>query len=490
MGSVSVSGQEWVASTGTYDLILDFTWSPSEGDYSVPYYIYYYHGKYLIKSTYTAGYIYDGMYYCTVIMSGFLPYIKHTISFLGNEIYITIKPHPDHFSDNYYPSYYPTMQRQWFEYNLQNTWRGETWCCVANTLASCREKIEHDIRPSSQTKYSVSWIYGGVNQSYDEYGGLLYVDSLEFMKNIGTPNARKIKALGGVKGYPDIYKKQTSTESYDGASDKLLGAVERYNTIYPSKYSSYGKISNYAHYQWYDIYEVMKYVDDSKNGNGNAVFITIEITKEFDDANDNKNVVSKGVCPRLTQTSSNRGGHSMIILGWKKINDEYYWICQNSWDYKHPPTDGSGSMGNKGTWIETGDNGLIYIPVSWCPRQSGSTWNGGIYGYYVVFGGDYGTDAFQWDTPKVKGKPFNVTASEWTRLQNYINECLGYASKSLYSFKAVKPNDTFTWGHYNDVRISITNLGSAISIPFVLSGYPIKADENINKIVESLNSVT
>lgn len=490
MASISIVNQEWVPSTQRYTITFDLTWSESEG-YSHPYTIYYYHGKNIAKSGSVSGYIYNGSYTCTIEMSGLLPYLKFTFVFLGSERVFSVKPHPDHYSDSCYPSYYPTMQRQWYQYNF-NTFsnRGDTWCCVANTLASCREKIEHDIRPTSQTKYSVSWIYGGVNQSNDEWGGLLYVDTLEFMKVVGTPNARKIKKVN-VNGYPDIYRKQTTTTTYNGVTETIMGAVERYNSLSPSQYSSYGKISDYKRIEWIDIYDVMTYVDNSKYGTNNAVFITIEITDEFDNANKNVGVISKGVCPRLTQTSANRGGHSMIILGWKKINDEYYWICQNSWGYKYDPS--GTSLWNEASWVETGDNGLIYIPVSWSPRQTNDVWNGGIYGYYVVFGGDYGSDAFKWDTPKTKGGTFNITASEWTKLQNYINECLGYINKSAYPFTKVSKGQTFLASHFSEVKEAIYNspyLNSNIGILTAIKGEPIKAGEQMNKLVESLNSVT
>lgn len=65
-------------------------------------------------------------------------------------------------------------------------------------------------------------------------------------------------------------------------------------------------------------------------------------------------------------------------------------------------------------------------------------------------------DYFEWDTAKVKGRAFNITASEWCRLLNNINEVReykGYSSMSegtgVATFTYPSKGDTFTARMYN-----------------------------------------
>ncbi len=51
----------------------------------------------------------------------------------------------------------------------------------------------------------------------------------------------------------------------------------------------------------------------------------------------------KGV---ITNTGSIEGGHAILLVGWKRINDEDYWIILNSWGE------------------EWGNKGFGYIPAT------------------------------------------------------------------------------------------------------------------------------
>lgn len=100
---------------------------------------------------------------------------------------------------------------------------------------------------------------------------------------------------------------------------------------------------------------------------------------------------------------------------------------------------------------------------------------------------------FSWDTPKVKGQPINVTANEWKKLTNNINEMLKFKGKTQKTFTTVTAGVTpITKAIFDEARSAITytsGLGSSIYIPYAYSGSSVTA-EHFNKLVESLNSVT
>lgn len=483
MASISISSQVWTGAS--YTINFSFSWNVTTDDSTLN--IYEYHGKenVLNISIPSGNIIWNDVASNTAEIAGFVPYMKYIATFANQTLSFNVNPHPNHVSDSYYPTYYPTMQTQMYQYDFNAfSVRGETGCCVPSTLVAVREKIEHDIRPNSTRKYSSSWIYGAVSTSATEWGGMYTGDALDFLTSVGVPTYKKIKVYG-VKNYPDVYAKQSFSTSYNGVSETALGAVQRYNKITGSKYAQYGRIASWNKTSITNVVEIMNYV----SGNMTSACLDIVITEEFDSACKNTSG-QKGVVPRLNQYSTERGGHCMIILGWKKINGEYHWICQNSWGRKYPFNT---TWWDSANWSEVGDNGLIYVPFSYHARVQNNIVNGGVYGVYLVSGMDCGTDEFSWDTPKVKGQPFNLTKSEWDKLQNYINECLEYVNKSPYSFTVATRGQPLTWTHYNEIRSAVNYsvyLGSSISIPFALKGDQIKADEHLNKLVESLNSVT
>ena len=483
MASFSISRQTWQGDT--YMITFDFSWNVKTDDNTLR--IYTYHGK---KNILTVE-IPEGILVWNDItsnmaeVSGFDPYMKCIATFANLTLIFNVNPHPNHVSDSHYPNYYPTMQTQMYQYDFDNfSTRGDTGCCVASALVAMREKIEHDIRPESTRKYSSSWIYGAIEQSGDDNTGMKTADGFDFLATVGVPTYRKIKRYD-VNKYPDVYAKQSKTASYNGTVKTLTGAVQRYRNIATSKYAQYGKIKKWQRVHPLDVVEIMNYV----RGHMRSACLDIVVTEEFDKACQNL-ATGKGVVPRLNQFSTNRGAHCMIILGWKKIGDEFYWICQNSWGRKAPF--GAGWW-DESIWKEVGDNGLIYVPFSYVPRITGDFIDGGVYNVYLIDGGDYGSDEFKWDTPKIKGKPFNITANEWTKLQNYINECLGYVNKSIYPFTRASPNKPFLASYFNEVAGAICYsqyLDSNIGLSLVRSNTKISASDHMNKLVESLNSVT
>ena len=98
---------------------------------------------------------------------------------------------------------------------------------------------------------------------------------------------------------------------------------------------------------------------------------------------------------------------------------------------------------------------------------------------------------FNWDTPKVAGNPINVTASEWNRLTQNINDMLTHSSKSTKTFTTATQGMRITAEIFNQARNAIyltTGLNSSIYIPNAYAGKSITAN-HFNKLVESLNSV-
>lgn len=483
MASFSIANQVW--ENDRYTITFDFSWNVKTDDNTLRVYLYHSKATLLTVEIPSGILVWNDETSNSAVISGFNPYLKCVATFAGITLTFNVKPHPNHISDSYYPSYYPTMQTQMYQYDFSDfSVRGETGCCATSTLVAVREKIEHDIRPNSNRKYSSSWIYGAIRQSGDDDTGMATSEALAFLVNVGVPTYRKIKKYN-VNTYPDVYVKQNQSKTYNGVTNIMTGAVQRYNNTSSNSYAHHGRISSWRRVSIFDTFEIMKHI----TGHMKSACLDIVVSEEFDNACRNL-TTTKGVVPRLNQFSTNRGAHSMIILGWKKIGDEYYWICQNSWGRKHPF---DGGWWDEANWKEVGDNGLIYVPFSYVPRTTNNVVDGGVYNVYLIDGNDYGSDEFKWNTPKAKGEKFNLTKTEWDTLQDYINECLGYKNKSAYSFTRAVSGQPFTAVHYNEIATTLYSsnyLGSTIDLPWARSGIPISADEHLNKLVESLNSAT
>ena len=99
---------------------------------------------------------------------------------------------------------------------------------------------------------------------------------------------------------------------------------------------------------------------------------------------------------------------------------------------------------------------------------------------------------FSWDTEKVQGESFNVTASEWNRLIDKVKEFHEYVhgeyNSTGYPMEYVESGDIFYAERFNEVRYAIGSLYST-GIQDKVSGDPITAAD-LNKIVDSLNSIS
>ena len=105
---------------------------------------------------------------------------------------------------------------------------------------------------------------------------------------------------------------------------------------------------------------------------------------------------------------------------------------------------------------------------------------------------------FSWDTPKISGDPTtNLLASEWTNLQNKVNEFRQYKSLSNYSFTNVISGGIFYASIFNEVRNNIYPMNS-IGLPSTKVGISDVVDPNdadyilasdLNNIVSCLNAI-
>lgn len=98
-------------------------------------------------------------------------------------------------------------------------------------------------------------------------------------------------------------------------------------------------------------------------------------------------------------------------------------------------------------------------------------------------------DYFEWDTAKVKGEPFNLTASEWNGLRTNINLVLKYKGQSVYAFQTVNTGETFTADHYNSAVMAIQSVsGYGENLSDVVSRERITAS-CLNLLVSEVNAI-
>lgn len=107
---------------------------------------------------------------------------------------------------------------------------------------------------------------------------------------------------------------------------------------------------------------------------------------------------------------------------------------------------------------------------------------------------------FSWTYPKNQNGYFNLTASEWTNLQNKCNDFRQYKGISLFSFysyynglgsfTSANSGQTFYYYHFNQVRNAIDGCAPPVAVPSsVSSGQRITA-KMLNDLRDSLNSIS
>lgn len=107
---------------------------------------------------------------------------------------------------------------------------------------------------------------------------------------------------------------------------------------------------------------------------------------------------------------------------------------------------------------------------------------------------------FVWDSSKISGSNVNISATEWNRLQDKINEFRKFKNLSEFSiFTGYNGDNSFTRAVYNSsimayffnqCRNGINGMNPPTSAPYLVgSGSNINASD-INRLRDSLNSIT
>lgn len=117
--------------------------------------------------------------------------------------------------------------------------------------------------------------------------------------------------------------------------------------------------------------------------------------------------------------------------------------------------------GESGKWYTV--EALIHYTKSLDPEQWGtSVLTATAFLKGSGSGGGGGTtqkpDLFEWDSPKVSGEAFNLTAGEWNRLTAKINEWCEYKGRDTHQFTKAESGKPFTADMYAEARDAIDGL--------------------------------
>ncbi|MFE8697992.1 hypothetical protein ACFYKT_16745 [Cytobacillus sp. FJAT-53684] len=97
---------------------------------------------------------------------------------------------------------------------------------------------------------------------------------------------------------------------------------------------------------------------------------------------------------------------------------------------------------------------------------------------------------FVWDSSKTSGFNFNISAAEWQKLQQKINEFRLYKELIAYNFSVPSKGNIFYATHYNEVRNAIFGMNPTTTIPMYRNSKEIIYASEINRLRDSLNSIT
>jgi hypothetical protein len=260
-------------------------------------------------------------------------YVKYPSSGTWSSAYNFITNGATSYPITNMPSYYPIVKDQWIWNRYTNQWYMESNDCVANSLSTVKEIHEHIEGKGAAKKYSIGWIYGDRTPSQDQSEGMMYTEALDQLQTVGVPEYQLIPENSTYKNggyyFPDNYNYTDSTAT--GVTAKQL-VSNNYSTLLP--YALPQRIANYSSYTSFEVENIKQRV--IQNG---CVFIGLDLYDNFYPAAHS----SSGIIPQFI-SGNYVIGHALVILGWKQIDNLWYWICQNSW----------------GTIY--GDGGLIYLP--------------------------------------------------------------------------------------------------------------------------------
>lgn len=357
-------------SDGYWTYNLTFEWAENEGE-DIKVDIEFYHTQEKLITKYGAGVYLEGEGYVYGIKwTTAVPYYKFTIRYrtsVTREEVINIAPHPNHISDSYIKPVRPPVHYQYALYQ-DAYYMYEANSCVANSLCAgidgCyRTAYDEALRPS------VGYLYGSVEQDKSDSFGMLFESALNYLiSGKGVANASILKSNADQtnlrRSYPHNLLKQPRTiPTENGGTMVADGAVQVYNNnkdnAQVKESEKYARLSSWQFKNSGN--EIIDMMEATRQDN-KFVMMCLGTCTEFDYASDNG-----GICGRLMANSTFRMGHACLLVGWKKIGDEYYWILQNSWGE------------------EKGDNGLMYVPVSWYWKKVSGGEVGLWYGYICTY---------------------------------------------------------------------------------------------------------
>lgn len=191
----------------------------------------------------------------------------------------------------------------------------KTSMCCACAVAASRYIYEKG-DSGNQKIFSPAYIYGNRCDSSVIEGiytgeGMYLKDALKQLIKAGICYYDSLPAMGNYSQCRWWYGKK-------------MGALNE--EAYPFRVSSYYEVTNEK--------EIKRAIMETK-----SVLCSFIVTTGWYD------VKEDGLIPVI---GTIEGGHAVLIVGWKKVNDEDCWIIQNSWGE---------------TW---GDKGYGYLPISEC----------------------------------------------------------------------------------------------------------------------------
>lgn len=98
-------------------------------------------------------------------------------------------------------------------------------------------------------------------------------------------------------------------------------------------------------------------------------------------------------------------------------------------------------------------------------------------------------DKFEWDTPKIQGEAFSLSASEINRLMSNINAIRVYRELEDYPFSYATSGAEFSAGMYNSMVAAIKGIeGYGTYLVDVVPGLPIEA-RHLNLLRDEVNAI-
>lgn len=184
--------------------------------------------------------------------------------------------------------------------------------CVAFSVAAIKEAQEFKER-GRKVRYSPAFIYG--NRAPEDYQGegMIPREALRSVYRYGVVENEKLPGMGHYPECRDMVKNMNPVIFSTGVEQKI-NTYMRLNTV-----------------------------DEVKTAlmDLGPVLLTIAVYNSF------YSVPRNGIVPPVKTEESIQGYHAMTAVGWKKIDNQDYYIVHNSW----------------GT--NFGDNGKCYIPIDY-----------------------------------------------------------------------------------------------------------------------------